>query len=80
MLPNYIDIIMTYIEELLIDGCKIYDLSKEEAAAVLQILLTQEQVIDMLKWMQQNIHCNHDPIDVIIAACEIQTDHKFKKS
>lgn len=47
MLPNYIDIIMTYIEELLIDGCKLYDLSKEEATAVLQILLTQEQVIDI---------------------------------
>ena len=67
---------MTREEELLIDGCKLMGLSCDETLIVYQILLSPEQVSDMLEWMIENIRNDLKPIDVILAA--VQMKHKGK--
>lgn len=67
---------MTIQEKLLMDGCKLMGLSFDEYLATYQILLSQEQIEDMLLWMIKNIKSNPHPMDVILAACEIQEKHK----
>ena len=67
---------MTIQEKLLMDGCKLMGLSFDEYLATYQILLTQEQIEDMLLWMIKNIKSNPQAMDVILAACEIQEKHK----
>ena len=70
---------MTREQELLIDGCKLMGLSCDETLIVYQILLSPEQVSDMLDWMIENIRKDLKPIDVILAAGEIQMKHKGKE-
>lgn len=67
---------MTIQEKLLMDGCKLMGLSFDEYLATYQILLSQEQIEDMLLWMIKNIKSNLQAMDVILAACEIQEKHK----
>ena len=70
---------MTREQELLIDGCKLMGLSCDETLIVYQILLSPEQVSDMLDWMIENIRKDLKPIDVILADGEIQMKHKGKE-
>ena len=70
---------MTKQDELLVTGCKLMGLSREDAILVYRILLSPEQVEDMLVWMANNIKSHPKPMDVIIAACEIQENHKYNK-
>ena len=67
---------MTIQEKLLMDGCKLMGLSFDEYLATYQILLSQEQIEDMLLWMIKNINSNPQGMDVILAACEIQEKNK----
>lgn len=67
---------MPKITELIIDGCIHFGLKKEEAKTVLQILLTEEQKSDMVYWILRNLNTKMEPIDVIMAAGDIQWKYK----
>ena len=62
--------------KIIIACCRYLNLSKQEATWVLQILHTVEQRREMLEWMRQNLTENPEPVDVIIAAGEIQMRHR----
>ena len=36
----------------------------------------EEQVIDMIMWVRMNIRSHPGPMDLILAACEIQEKYK----
>ena len=67
---------MTKNEELLMDGCKLLGMSFEDFLSVYQILLTPEQVLDMIVWLRENIERKPEPMELVIAACEIQEKYK----
>ena len=66
--------------KILIDTCIYLNLSKQEATWVLRSLHTEEQRIEMLEWIRQNLEKHPKPIEVIIAACEIQEKHCDKRT
>lgn len=67
---------LTKQEKVLMDGCKLLGLNFDEFLAIYQILLTEEQVLDMIVWMNKNIKSHPEPMDLILAACEIQEKYK----
>ena len=67
---------MTKLTGVIIEGCIHFGLKKEEAKTVLQILLTEEQRSDMVYWILRNLNAKMEPIDVIIAAGDIQWKYK----
>ena len=71
---------LTKQEKVLMDGCKLLGLGFDEFLAIYQILLTEEQVLDMIMWMHKNIKSHPEPMDLILAACEIQEKYKRKES
>ena len=67
---------MIEITKLIIENCHARGLEKEETATVLQLLHTVEQRSDMLDWLTRKTNRKLEPIDIIIAAGEIQLRHK----
>ena len=67
---------ITKREELLVRGCKLMGLSREDAVLVYRIQSSADEIEEMLVWMAQNIKSQPKPIDVIVAACEIQMNRK----
>lgn len=67
---------MIEASKILLSCCSYLNLSKQEATWVLQILSTVKERQEMIEWMRQNIMANPDPVEVIIAAAEIQMKHR----
>lgn len=61
-------------DELLVRSCKMLGLSVDDTLAVYQILQSEEEVFNFSIYAIENMFDTPDPIDVILAACEIKEE------
>ena len=61
-----------------ISSCSILGLSSDDALALYQILQTEEEVFYFSLYALRNMLEQPDPVDVILAACEIKEELENK--
>jgi hypothetical protein len=66
-------------DQLLIRSCKMLGLSTEDTLAVYEILQREEEVLYFSMYTLRNMFDTPDPVDVILAACEIKEDLENQK-
>ena len=66
-------------DKLFISSCGILGLSGEDALALYQILQTEEEVFYFSMYALRHMLKQPDPVDVILAACEIKEELENQK-
>ena len=66
-------------DEMLVSSCKMLGLSIDDTLAVYQILQSEEEVFYFSIYALGNMFDTPDPVDVILAACEIKEELENKK-
>ena len=62
-----------------ISSCRLLGLSSDDALAVYQILQTEEEVFYFSMYALRHMLEQPDPVDVILAACEIKEELENQK-
>jgi hypothetical protein len=62
-----------------ISSCSILGLSSDDALALYQILQTEEEVFYFSLYALRNMLEQPDPVDVVLAACEIKEELENQK-
>lgn len=65
-------------DEMLIRSCMMLGLSTDDILAVYQILQSEEEVLYFSMYTLRNMFNKPDPVDVILAACEIKEELENK--
>ena len=66
-------------DQSFISSCSILGLSSDDALALYQILQTEEEVFYFSLYALKNMLEQPDPVDVILAACEIKEELENQK-
>ena len=66
-------------DQSFISSCSILGLSSDDALAVYQILQSEEEVFYFSIYALRNMFDKPDPVDVILAACEIHEELENRK-
>ena len=66
-------------DESFISSCRLLGLSSDDALAVYQILQSDEELFYFSVYALRNMFEKPDPVDVILAACEIKEELENQK-